>query len=190
MLNLSPQHPAVHGVLRLIVETHAEVISQVDCEISYLHRGTKKLCEYNEYYKIIPYFDRFDYVSLIHCEHSLLLAIESLMISSKIKFNLLTSCVKSLYNKLIRISSHLLALTTSAMNISAITPFLFAFEEREEIATILKSITSARLHTALYKIGGINFSITENDLYKIKKFILRFKSIVKDTYELLTSSAI
>ena len=121
LINLGPQHPAVHGVLKLVIELSSETITKVIPEIGFLHRGTEKLSEYSEYYKITPYFDRFDYTGLILCEHSFVLALEKLSLKN---IPLHYQVVRNLFNELTRISSHLLALTTSAMDIGAISPFL------------------------------------------------------------------
>ena len=121
VINLGPQHPAVHGVLRVILEINNESVVKAIPEIGYLHRGTEKLCEYSEYYKILPFFDRFDYLGLILCEHSYILNLEKLLLISP---NLGVQVIRGALNELMRVSSHLLALTTSAMDIGAISPFL------------------------------------------------------------------
>jgi len=179
-----------------------EFVVYINPEIGYLHRGTEKLCEYNEYYKITPFFDRFDYVGLLICEHSYVLAVETLLeeLHSKnsvsVNNNLIntrflkTQLVRIIYNNLVHIASHLLALTTSAMDIGALTPFLFAFEEREEISTLLEHISGARMHTAFYSINGINFEFTDKDLQKIKNFLYNFNSTLVQMFEMLTYSNI
>lgn len=187
VINLGPQHPAVHGVLRVILELNNENVVKAIPEIGYLHRGTEKLCEYNEYYKILPFFDRFDYVGLILCEHSFILNVEKLLLS---KNNLASQYWRTILNELMRISSHMLALTTSAMDVGAISPFLWAFEEREELATLFENLSGARMHTALYKAGGLNFQIKSMDLLYIYEVVIRLKTKVTEVYELLINSEI
>ncbi len=121
ILNLGPQHPAVHGVLRLILETAGETVKRANCEIGFLHRGTEKLCEYIEYYKILPFFSRFDYVGTVSGEQLYSIAIEK---SLKIHIPFYSKLIRTLVVELIRISSHLLALTTMAMDTGSLTPFL------------------------------------------------------------------
>jgi NADH dehydrogenase (ubiquinone) Fe-S protein 2 len=121
LLNLGPQHPSSHGVLRVIFEAEGEYIKKASPEIGFLHRGTEKLCEYKEYPKILPFFDRFDYVSTIAGEQAYSLIIEKLLNINIPKY---ASLVRVLFVELIRISNHLLALTTHAMDVGAITPFL------------------------------------------------------------------
>ena len=187
IVNLGPQHPAVHGVLRVILELNNENVIKAIPEIGYLHRGTEKLCEYNEYYKILPFFDRFDYVGLILCEHSYVLNLEKLLLNSN---DFYAQYWRILLNELMRISSHFLALTTSAMDIGAISPFLWAFEEREELATLYENLSGARMHTALYKVGGLNFSINTSDLEYLFETVIRLKIKISEVYELLNNSAI
>jgi NADH:ubiquinone oxidoreductase subunit D len=174
----------------------------VNPEIGYLHRGTEKLCEYNEYYKITPFLDRFDYVGLLICEHSYVFAIETLLEelhhSNSVSVNnmavatrfIKTQLIRIIYNNLAHIASHLLALTTSAMDIGALTPFLFAFEEREEISSILEHISGARMHTAFYSINGINFTFTYKDLALIKNFLFNFNTTLVQMFEMLSYSKI
>ena len=121
VLNLGPQHPSVHGVLRLVLETSGETIKHSTCEIGFLHRGTEKLCEYMEYYKILPFFSRFDYVGTVSGEQLYSIAIEK---SLKIHIPQYSKLIRTLLVELIRITSHLLALTTMAMDTGSITPFL------------------------------------------------------------------
>ena len=177
----------MHGVLRVIIELENETILNVNSEIGYLHRGTEKLSEYSEYYKILPFFDRMDYTGLTLCEHAYVLNIEKLLNKSNSFYTIL---LRSLLNELMRISSHLLALTTSAMDVGAITPFLWAFEEREEIASLFENLTGSRIHTALFKKEGLNFFVTKKDLFLIKEIIIRTKIKLIEIYELLSNSGI
>lgn len=177
----------MHGVLRIIVELNNENVSKINIEIGYLHRGTEKLSEYSEYYKILPFFDRLDYTGLILCEHSYILSVEKLI---DYNINLKIQIQRTILNELMRVSSHFLALTTSAMDIGAVTPFLWLFEEREEIFTIFENISGARMHTALFKIGGINHKVTYTDLLNIQELVIRLKVKIIELYELLNNSNI
>lgn len=202
ILNVSPQHPAVYEVLRLVIETDREFVVYINPEIEYLHKETKKLCKYNKYYKITPSFDKFNYVSLLLCKHSYVLSIKTLLeevhsTNSKSVNNssiatrfIKTQVTKIIYNNLAHIAPHLLALTTSAMNIRALTPFLFAFEERKEISSIFKSISRAKMHTAFYSINRINFCFTYKDLALIKNFVFNFNTTIVQMFKMLTYSKI
>ena len=187
LLNLGPQHPSAHGVLRVLLEVEGEYVKKASPEIGYLHRGTEKLCEYREYPKILPYFDRFDYVSTIAGEQAYSLAIEKIINTN---IPLYGTLLRLVFVELIRIANHLLALTTHAMDVGAITPFLWAFEEREEICSILELMSGARLHTALVRPGGINSTISPNVASKILEFtsIMRFK--IDELYKLLGENPI
>ena len=202
IFNIRPQHPAVHEVLRLMVEMDREFVIQINPEIDYLHKETKKLCKYNKYYKITPFFDKFNYVRLLICKHSYVLAIKTLLeelhTNSSVSVNnsnittryIKTQVIKIIYNTLVHIAPHLLALTTSAMNIRALTPFLFAFEERKEISSILKRISRAKMHTAFYSINSINFIFTNKDLVMIKNFLFNFNTTLTQMFKMLTYSKI
>lgn len=202
IINVRPQHPAVHEVLRLIISVEREHVNYVNPEIRFLHRETEKLCKQLKYYKITPSFDKFNYVGLLVCEHSYILAVKTLLeeihnnnsssVNNSLIYtrNLKTQILKSLYNNITLISSHLLSLTTSAMNIRSITPFLYAFEEREEIAHILKRISRAKMHTAFYAINRLNFIFTIKDLELIKNFLYKFSASLVKTYEMLQNSEI
>lgn len=184
VLNLGPQHPAVHGVLRLILETTGETVKHVNCEIGFLHRGTEKLCEYIEYYKILPFFSRFDYVGTVSGEQLYSIAVEK---SLKIHIPYYSKLIRTLVVELIRISSHLLALTTMAMDTGAITPFLWAFEEREEICQFYELITGARMHTALIRPGGINNILTSESLTLLSEIIMRLQTKFDEIMDLFNN---
>lgn len=202
VLNIRPQHPAVYEVLRLVIETDREFVVYINPEIDYLHKETEKLCKYNKYYKITPFFDKFNYVRLLICKHSYVLAIKTLLeemhSSNKTSVNnsdistrlIKTQVTKIIYNNLAHIAPHLLALTTSAMNIRALTPFLFAFEERKEISSIFKHISRAKMHTAFYSINSINFSFTYKDLCLIKNFLFNFNTTLVQMFKMLSYSKI
>ena len=129
-LNFGPQHPAAHGVLRLVLEMNGEVVEKADPHIGLLHRGTEKLIEYKTYLQAMPYFDRLDYVSMMCQEHAYVLAVEKLVRCSVPERAMY---IRVLYSELTRLMNHLLALTTHAMDVGALTPFLWAFEEREKL---------------------------------------------------------
>jgi NADH dehydrogenase (ubiquinone) Fe-S protein 2 len=151
-LNFGPQHPAAHGVLRLILELDGEVISRCDPHIGLLHRGTEKLLEYKTYLQGLPYFDRLDYVSMMVQEHVFSLAIESL---SNCTISLQVSFIRVLFLELTRILNHLLAITTHALDIGAITPFFWGFEEREKLMEFYERVSGARMHSCFICPGGI-----------------------------------
>ncbi len=182
VVNLGPQHPSAHGVLRFVFEIDGEFIKKVSPEIGYLHRGTEKLCEYREYTKILPYFDRFDYVATTAGEQAYSLVIEKLLNINITKYS---TYLRILIVELIRISNHLLALTTHAMDIGAITPFLWAFEEREEICSILEIMTGARMHTAVIRPGGVNTLVTPEIASKIYELIFNLRFKITEVFKLL-----
>ena len=187
VINLGPQHPSSHGVLRIVFENEGEYVKKASPEIGFLHRGTEKLCEYREYPKILPFFDRFDYVSTLAGEQAYSLTIEKIMNINIPKY---ASLVRLIFVELIRISNHLLALTTHAMDVGAITPFLWAFEEREEICNILELISGARMHTALIRPGGINSVLNSNVYIKLNEFISNMRIKIDETYRLFGQNPI
>jgi NADH:ubiquinone oxidoreductase subunit D len=152
-LNFGPQHPAAHGVLRLVLKLEGEVIVNAEPHIGLLHRGTEKLVEFKTYNQALPYLDRLDYVSTMNSEHCYSLAIENLMgieVSEPYKL------VRVIYCELTRILNHLLAISTHALDVGAMTPFLWAFEEREKLMTIYEHTCGARLHAAYIIPGGVD----------------------------------
>ena len=146
-LNFGPQHPAAHGVLRLVLELHGESIIRADAHIGLLHRGTEKLIEYRNYLQSLPYFDRLDYVSMMCQEHSYSLAVENLL---KCKVPLRGQLIRILFSEITRILNHLLALTTHALDVGAMTPFLWGFEEREKLMEFYERVSGARMHACLF----------------------------------------
>lgn len=181
LLNLGPQHPSSHGVLRVMFEMDGEYIKKASPEIGFLHRGTEKLCEYREYSRILPYFDRFDYVSTLAGEQAYSLAVEKLM---NINIPFYATALRVLFVELIRISNHLLALTTHAMDVGAITPFLWVFEEREEICNILEIISGARMHSALIRPGGVNSILSYPTYLKLHEFTNNLRPKIDEIYRL------
>ena len=152
-LNFGPQHPAAHGVLRLVLELDGEVVERADPHIGLLHRGTEKLMEYRPYLQSIGYFDRLDYVSMMMQEHAYVLAIESLVgvdVTERAKY------IRVLFDELTRISNHLLNITTFALDIGAMTPLLWGFEERERQFEFYERVSGARMHANYYRPGGVN----------------------------------
>jgi len=155
-INFGPQHPAAHGVLRLILELDGEIIKRADPHIGLLHRGTEKLIEYKMYLQALPYFDRLDYVSMMAQEHTYSLAIEKigcLIVPQRAKV------LRVIFAEITRILNHLLAVGCHAMDVGAMTPFLWAFEEREKLMEFYERVSGARMHAAYIRPGGVNADI-------------------------------
>lgn len=186
-LNFGPQHPSAHGVLRLILELNGEVIKKANPHIGLLHRGTEKLIEYKTYTQAIPYFDRLDYVSMMSNEHAYALCIEKLI---QCKVPLRAQYIRVLFNEITRILNHLMAITTHALDIGALTPFLWAFEEREKLMEFYEQVSGARMHAAYIRPGGIAFDIPEGFLNNIYIFVSQFHSRLDEIEELLTNNRI
>jgi NADH dehydrogenase (ubiquinone) Fe-S protein 2 len=186
-LNFGPQHPSAHGVLRLVLHLNGEIILRADPHIGLLHRGTEKLIEYKTYYQALPYFDRLDYVSMMCQEHSYSLAVESLL---KCCVPIRAQYIRVIFSELTRILNHLLAITTHAMDVGALTPFLWAFEEREKLMEFYERVSGARMHAAYFKIGGIHEDLPLGLLDDIFNFVNSFSSRVDEIEELLTNNRI
>lgn len=186
-LNFGPQHPAAHGVLRLILELDGEVVERADPHIGFLHRGTEKLIEQKTYLQAIPYFDRLDYVAPMNQEHAFVLAIEKLL---GVTAPLRAQYIRVLYSELTRISNHLLNIATFAMDVGAITPFLWAFEEREIIMEFYERVCGARLHAAYVRPGGVHQDLPDGLLEEIQAFALRFPKVIDNIEMLLTENRI
>jgi len=186
-LNFGPQHPAAHGVLRLVLELSGEVILTADPHIGLLHRGTEKLIEYKTYNQALPYFDRLDYVSMMTQEHSYVLAVEKLLrllIPRRAQF------IRVIFSELTRILNHLLALTAHALDVGAFTPFLWAFEEREKLLEFYERVSGARMHAAYFRPGGVSEDIPIGFLNDVYHFCLQFGSRIDEMEELLTNNRI
>lgn len=153
-INLGPQHPAAHGVLRLIVQLNGEVIEKADAHIGLLHRGTEKLMEDKIYLHSVPYFDRFDYVSMLIQEHAYCLAIESLMGTTN--YNATFVQIRTMYDELTRILNHLLAVSCHALDVGSMSPIFWGFEEREKIMEFYERVSGARMHAAFYRPNEVN----------------------------------
>jgi NADH-quinone oxidoreductase subunit D len=186
-LNFGPQHPAAHGVLRLILDLDGEVVERADPHIGFLHRGTEKLIEHKTYLQAIPYFDRLDYVSPMNQEHAFVLSIERLL---GITVPLRAQYIRVLYSELTRITNHLLNIATFGMDVGAITPFLWAFEERETIMEFYERVCGARLHSAYIRPGGVHQDLPNGLLDDIDAFTQRFPKIINDIETMLTENRI
>ena len=186
-LNFGPQHPAAHGVLRLVLEIDGETICKADPHIGLLHRGTEKLIEHKTFLQALPYFDRLDYVSMMSQEHAFCLAVEKL---KGIEIPLRSSYIRVIFCEITRILNHLLAVTTHAMDVGAITPFLWAFEERETLMEFYERVSGARMHAAYFRPGGVAFDLPLGLLDDIYIFIKQFSKRIDEMEELLTENRI
>jgi NADH dehydrogenase (ubiquinone) Fe-S protein 2 len=186
-VNFGPQHPAAHGVLRLVLEMEGEVVKKADPHIGLLHRGTEKLMEYKTFYQNVPYFDRLDYVSMMEQEHSYCLSVEELL---QLKIPLRAQYIRVIFSEITRILNHLLSISAHALDVGAFTPFLWAFEEREKLFEFYERVSGARMHAAYFRIGGVSLDFSfgiVNDLYI---FCQQFASRLDELEELLTNNRI
>ncbi len=186
-LNFGPQHPAAHGVLRLILELDGEVIKRADPHIGLLHRGTEKLIEHKTYMQALPYFDRLDYVSMMSQEHTYSLAVEKL---SGLSIPKRAQYIRVLYAELTRLLNHLLAVGCHAMDVGAMTPFMWAFEEREKLMEFYERVSGARMHAAYIRPGGVSSDLPLGLLDDIFIFCDQFSLRVDEIEEMLTESRI
>lgn len=186
-LNFGPQHPAAHGVLRLILELDGEIVERAEPHIGLLHRGTEKLIEYKTYLQALPYFDRLDYVSMMAQEHTYSLAVEDL---AQVSVPLRAQYVRVLFLEITRILNHLLAVGCHAMDVGAMTPFLWAFEEREKLMEFYERVSGARMHSAYIRPGGISQDIPLGLLDDIYIFAEQFATRVDEMEEMLTENRI
>jgi NADH dehydrogenase (ubiquinone) Fe-S protein 2 len=186
-MNFGPQHPAAHGVLRLLLELNGEVVERADPHIGLLHRGTEKLIEYKTYLQALPYFDRLDYVSMMAQEHAYSMAVESLL---GIDVPLRAQYIRVLFLEITRILNHLLAVTTHALDVGALTPFLWAFEEREKLMEFYERVSGARLHSAYIRPGGVNYDLPVGLMDDIYSFIVQFSDRLVEIEELLTNNRV
>jgi len=186
-LNFGPQHPAAHGVLRLILELDGEIIKKVDPHIGLLHRGTEKLIEYKNYLQALPYFDRLDYVSMMAQENAYSLAVERLL---QCEVPLRAKFLRILFCEITRILNHLLALTTHALDVGAMTPFLWAFEEREKLMEFYERVSGARMHAAYIRPGGVAKNISHTLFWDISVFVNKFDKRINEIEDMLTSNRI
>jgi NADH-quinone oxidoreductase subunit D len=186
-INFGPQHPAAHGVLRLVLELDGEVVERVDPHIGLLHRGTEKLIEHKTYLQAIPYFDRLDYVAPMNQEHAFALAIEKLL---NIEVPKRGQYIRVLYSEIGRLLSHLLNVTTQAMDVGALTPPLWGFEEREKLMVFYERASGARMHAAYVRPGGVHQDLPEKLLEDIYEFCDSFPKVLDDIDGLLTGNRI
>ena len=186
-LNFGPQHPAAHGVLRLILELDGEVVEKIDPHIGLLHRGTEKLIEHKTYTQALPYFDRLDYVAPMNQEHAFALAIEKLL---NIQVPIRGQYIRVLFCEIGRILSHLLNITTQALDVGALTPSLWGFEERETLMTFYERASGSRLHANYFRPGGVHKDLPRGLSDDINKFCETFPKILDDLETLLTDNRI
>ena len=186
-LNFGPQHPAAHGVLRLVMEMDGEIVERADPHIGLLHRGTEKLIEHKTYLQAVPYFDRLDYVSPMCQEHAYALAVEKLL---DIEVPKRGQYIRVLFSELSRILNHILNITTFALDVGAMTPLLWGFEEREFLMEFYERASGARLHAAYFRPGGVHQDLPDGLLDDIAKWSESFPDFVEDMESLLTNNRI
>lgn len=186
-INFGPQHPAAHGVLRLILELDGEIVKRADPHIGLLHRGTEKLIEYKNYIQALPYFDRLDYVSMMAQEHTYSLAVEKI---GNIKVPRRAKVLRVIFAEITRILNHLLAVGCHAMDVGAMTPFLWAFEEREKLMEFYERVSGARMHAAYIRPGGVQSDIPAGFLDDLFLFINQFNLRIDEIEEMLTGNRI
>lgn len=186
-LNFGPQHPAAHGVLRLILEMDGEIVERADPHIGLLHRGTEKLIEYKTYTQALPYFDRLDYVAPMNQEHAFALAVENLL---EIEVPERAKYIRVLFSELGRILNHILNITTFALDVGAITPALWGFEEREKAMEFYERVCGARLHANYFRTGGVRQDMPDGLAEDIYAFAEEFPKFIDDLEELLTGNRI
>lgn len=187
LLNFGPQHPSAHGVLRLVLELDGEIIINADPHIGLLHRGTEKLIEYKTYLQALPYFDRLDYVTMMCQEHVYCLNIENAL---NLKIPKRAQYIRVIFLELTRILNHLMSITTHAIDVGALTPLLWMFEEREKIMEFYERVSGARMHSAYIRPGGVQYDLPIGLIKDIYLFIKQFNSRIDEIEELLTSNRI
>ena len=186
-LNFGPQHPAAHGVLRLILELDGEVVEKADPHIGLLHRGTEKLIENKTYMQAVPYFDRLDYVAPMNQEHAFALAIEKIL---DIEVPIRGQYIRVIFCEIGRILSHILNITTQALDVGALTPSLWGFEEREKLMEFYERVSGSRLHANYFRPGGVHQDLPRGLDADILKFCNEFPKIIDDLETLLTDNRI
>ena len=186
-LNFGPQHPAAHGVLRLVLEMDGEVVTRADPHIGLLHRGTEKLIEYKTYLQAVPYFDRLDYVSPMCQEHAYAIAVEKLLgceIPRRAQY------IRVLFSEITRILNHIMAITTQALDVGAMTPLLWMFEEREKMMGFYEKVSGSRMHAAYIRPGGVHQDLPDGLLEEIAIFAAQFPKWIDEMESLLTENRI
>ncbi len=186
-INFGPQHPAAHGVLRLILEMDGEIVERADPHIGLLHRGTEKLIEYKTYLQAIPYFDRLDYVSPMNQEHAFALAVEKLL---QITPPLRAQYIRVMFSEITRILNHILNITTFAIDVGAITPSLWGFEQREILMEFYERVSGARMHANYFRPGGVHMDLPQGLTDDIWEYTQNFPKFVDDLENLLTQNPI
>jgi NADH dehydrogenase (ubiquinone) Fe-S protein 2 len=187
VINFGPQHPAAHGVLRLILELDGEVVLRVDPHIGLLHRGTEKLLESRNYLQGLPYFDRLDYVSMMTQEHAFCLAIETLL---ALWVPPRARVIRVMFSEITRILNHLLAVTTHALDVGALTPFLWGFEEREKLMEFYERVSGARMHAAYFRPGGVAVDLPLGLCNDIAWFVCQFGERLLELETLLSENRV
>jgi NADH-quinone oxidoreductase subunit D len=186
-MNFGPQHPAAHGVLRMVMEMDGEVVERIDPHIGLLHRGTEKLIEYKTYLQAIPYFDRLDYVSPMVQEHAFVLAIETLL---GLEVPLRAKYIRTLFDEITRILNHMMAIPAYASDVGAVTPFLWGFEQRELLMEFYERASGARLHANYYRPGGVHQDLPAGLLEDVARWAEQFPRVIDDIEGLLTENRI
>lgn len=186
-LNFGPQHPSAHGVLRLVVELDGELVIRADPHIGLLHRGTEKLAEYKTYLQALPYFDRLDYVSMMAQEQAYSLAVESVL---RLRIPIRAKLIRVLFAELTRLLNHLLAITTHALDVGALTPFLWGFEEREKLMEFYERVSGARFHASYIRPGGVAEDVSAELLADIQSFIDQFTYRINEMNDILSGNRI
>src|SRR5690242_14792018 len=186
-INFGPQHPAAHGVLRLVLELDGEVVERVDPHIGLLHRGTEKLIEHKTYLQAIPYFDRLDYWAPMNQEHAFCLAIEKLL---GVTVPRRAQLIRVLFSEIGRILSHICNVTAQAMDIGALTPPLWGFEQREKLMVFYERASGARMHAKYFRPGGVHQDLPPELLADIYEWTNHFPKVLDDIEVLLTDNRI
>ena len=186
-LNFGPQHPAAHGVLRMVMDLDGEVVERIDSHIGLLHRGTEKLIEYKTYLQALPYFDRLDYVAPMNQEHVWCLAIEKML---GIEVPRRASFIRVLYSEIGRIMNHILNITTQAMDVGALTPITWGFEEREKLMVFYERACGSRMHSAYFRPGGVHQDLPQALIDDIWTFCEEFPAAMHKVEGLLTENRI
>ncbi|MDC1366324.1 NADH-quinone oxidoreductase subunit D [Pelagibacterales bacterium] len=186
-VNFGPVHPAAHGVLRLLLDLDGEVVERADPHIGLLHRGTEKLIEHKTYLQAIPYFDRLDYVAPMNQEHAFALAIERLTNSA---VPIRGQYIRVLFSEIGRLLSHLLNVTTSAMDVGAMSPITWGFDEREKLLDFYEEVSGSRFHAAYFRAGGVHKDLPDGLLQKIYDFCISFPKALDDIETMLTENRI
>jgi NADH-quinone oxidoreductase subunit D len=187
MINFGPQHPAAHGVLRLVLELDGEIIERCDPHIGLLHRGTEKLIEYKTYLQALPYMDRLDYVSPMCMEHSYVLAIEKL---AGIEVPLRAKYIRTMFAEITRILNHILNTTAHALDVGAMTPILWLFEEREKLMEFYERVSGARFHAAYFRPGGVHQDLPDGLLGDISDWADGFLKVLDEMQGLVADNRI